>query len=68
MDFDGQNGYRYIKCLKVSLKPFLRLVGLGARLLPVAGKRSATREKTRSITTVRERDDYVFEWAGATPR
>ena len=39
--------------------------GLGARLPPVADERSATREKTRSIATERERDDYVFEWADA---
>ena len=31
----------------------------------MADKRSATREKTRSIATERERDDYVFEWADA---
>jgi hypothetical protein len=31
----------------------------------VADERSATREKTRSIATERERDDYVFEWTGA---
>ena len=34
------------------------------RLPPVADERSATREKTRSIATKRERDDYVFEWTG----
>ena len=30
----------------------------------MADERSATREKTRSIATERERDDYVFEWTG----
>ena len=44
--------------------------GLGARPLAVRGGGSATREKIRSIGSaqrVRERGDYIFEWAFQIP-